>query len=436
MIQCRRILLGVASAAVLATLAPAGAIAETQGSFQRTLQVSGPVELQVETGSGDLEIRGGSSNTVQVNGRIRVSRWSDNAEEKVRRLQSNPPIEQNGNRILVGRIEDPDLKRNVSISYIIEVPQDTRLTASTGSGNEKIQSIRGPVQARSGSGDLMVSNISGGMDAQTGSGNMRLSNLQSGVRVRTGSGDIEADAIAGAFEGEAGSGNVRLVDTAAGDVRVGSGSGELTVRGVKGALDLRTGSGNVEVEGTPAGNWRLSAGSGDIRLSLPQDASFDLDASSHSGEVTVNRPITVQGTIGRHSVRGEDRVRRNRDQVRAPLLRASASILSPQCVFLCRDKPLPIVQHCLGYNRNPKTGTYPYLVRGKQSPDFSEGEQHEEAAVDVSGRGCVPGNCCFRAGHFQFERRAKLDHGQRHRQERQGCQGSAEDHQRHGQGRR
>jgi DUF4097 and DUF4098 domain-containing protein YvlB len=77
------------------------------------------------------------------------------------------------------------------------------------------------------------------------------------------------------------------------------------VRGVKGALDLRTGSGNVEVEGTPAGNWRLSAGSGDIRLSLPQDASFDLDASSHSGEVTVNRPITVQGTIGRHSVRGK-----------------------------------------------------------------------------------------------------------------------------------
>jgi DUF4097 and DUF4098 domain-containing protein YvlB len=127
---------------------------------------------------------------------------------------------------------------------------------------------------------------------------MRLNNLKSGVRVRTGSGDIEAEQIAGAFEGEAGSGNVHLVDTASGDVRIGSGSGELSLRGVNGALDLHTGSGNVEVDGTPAGNWRLTAGSGDIRMNIPRDANFELDANSHSGNVTVDRPLSVQGKLG------------------------------------------------------------------------------------------------------------------------------------------
>jgi hypothetical protein len=294
----------VAAFVVALAVVSVSAVAQRQGSFQRTLQVSGPVDLQVETGSGDLEIRGGG-NTVQVEGRIRVSRWTSDAEQKVKQLESNPPIQQNGNRITVGRIDDPELKRSVSISYTISVPQDTRLAAATGSGNEKIEGIRGPVQARSGSGDMSVVNVSGGIDAQTGSGNMRLSNLQSGVRVRTGSGDIEADGIAGAFEGEAGSGNVRLVDTAAGDVRVGSGSGELSVHGVRGALDLRTGSGNVEVQGTPSGDWRLNAGSGDIRLNIPPEAGLELEASSHSGDVTVHRPITVQGTLGRHSIHGK-----------------------------------------------------------------------------------------------------------------------------------
>jgi DUF4097 and DUF4098 domain-containing protein YvlB len=298
----RRIVVTI-SAVTLALTLPA--MAQRQGSFQRTLQVNGPVDLQVETGSGDVEVRGGSGNTVQVNGRIRVSRWSSNAGEQVKRLESNPPIQQDGNRIVVGRIDDAELKHNVSISYTISVPQDTRLVASTGSGDEKVVGIKGPVRARTGSGDLRLEDVPGGIDAETGSGNMRLSNLQSGVRARTGSGDIEAEGIAGAFEGEAGSGNVHLVDTAAGNVRVGSGSGELSVSGVRGALDLRTGSGNVDVQGTPAGDWRLSAGSGDIRLTMPAEAGFDLDAASHSGEVTVDRPITVQGTIGRHSVHGK-----------------------------------------------------------------------------------------------------------------------------------
>jgi hypothetical protein len=146
---------------LLALTAAPGAMAAAEGSFERTLPVSGPVDLEVTTGSGDLEIRAGSSNTVHVTGRIQVSRWSGDADAKVKRIQANPPIQQNGNSIVIGRIEDPELKRNISISYTVIVPAETRFSASTGSGNERIEGLRGPVQARSGSGDLAVSDVTG-----------------------------------------------------------------------------------------------------------------------------------------------------------------------------------------------------------------------------------------------------------------------------------
>ena len=52
---------------------PAAAAAE--GSFQRALQVTGPVHLDLTTGSGNVEVHTGSSNQVRVTGHIRASEW-------------------------------------------------------------------------------------------------------------------------------------------------------------------------------------------------------------------------------------------------------------------------------------------------------------------------------------------------------------------------
>jgi hypothetical protein len=102
------------------------AAASAEGSFQRTLQVTGTVNLEVTTGSGSIHVRTGSSNQVQVTGHIKATEWfGGNAEEKVKRLQSNPPIQQSGNDIRIGHIDDPELRRNISISYELIVPVET-----------------------------------------------------------------------------------------------------------------------------------------------------------------------------------------------------------------------------------------------------------------------------------------------------------------------
>src|SRR5687768_2572974 len=96
-----------------------------RGSFDRTLSVSGPVELAVRTGSGDIQIRTGTSERVQVIGRISASpSWQnpENPAERVRRIEATPPIVQNGNVISIGETRGDDLYNNVSISYELVVP--------------------------------------------------------------------------------------------------------------------------------------------------------------------------------------------------------------------------------------------------------------------------------------------------------------------------
>ena len=48
----------------------------------------------------------------------------------------------------------------------------------------------------------------------------------------------------------------------------------------------------------------MHTGSGTVQLKLPSDASFDLDAHTSSGSISVEQPHTVQGSIGRKEIRG------------------------------------------------------------------------------------------------------------------------------------
>jgi hypothetical protein len=139
------------------------AFSAVRGEFERTLSVNGHVDLQVETGSGSIEVHRGGSNQVHVVGHISANEWfgGENAEERVKKLENNPPIQQSGNDIRIGHIDDPELKHNISISYEVTVPESTKLRSSSGSGTQTISDIAGPLEANTGSGSLKFEYWSG-----------------------------------------------------------------------------------------------------------------------------------------------------------------------------------------------------------------------------------------------------------------------------------
>lgn len=281
------------------------AAAATEGSFQRALQVTGPVHLELTTGAGNVEVRTGNSNQVQVTGHIRVSEWSEgNAEEKIKKLEANPPIQQSGNDIRIGHIDDPELRHHISISYEVVVPAETDLRVQSGSGDQRVDGIRGPLEVNSGSGGLKISAIGDRVHAETGSGDIDIDSVKGSVHAKTGSGSIDANGIAGAFEADTGSGRITLQQTAPGAVRVDTGSGGMELHGVRGSLQAKAGSGTIQADGSPTGAWTVHTGSGEVKLKLPSDAAFDLDAHTSSGSISIDQPHTVQGSVGRKEVRG------------------------------------------------------------------------------------------------------------------------------------
>jgi hypothetical protein len=240
---------------------------EATGSFDRTLQVSGPVELDVQNGSGSLIVRAGDSATVKIHGTIRAR---DGAEQQIGELEKNPPIQQTGNSVRVGPIRDEWLQRHVSINYEILVPQQTRLRSHGGSGHQTVEGIQGPVEVLAGSGGVSIARIGGPVRAQTGSGRVELAQIQGGVDAHTGSGGIQA-------------------------------------LGVSGAVNAQAGSGSVKVEQVTPGTVDVHTGSGGVDLKLPNSGGYDLDAHTGSGSLTVDQPMTVRGTISRHAMRGQIR---------------------------------------------------------------------------------------------------------------------------------
>lgn len=260
----RSTVLGFAGALALA--AADGAAQDIEGSFSRTLEVETPLELDVRTGAGSITISEGTGSEVTVLGEIRAWRADDATREAVRAIEADPPIELEGDRLVIGRLEDHGFRR-ISISYEITVPAQTRVVSRTGSGRQAIAGVDGDVNAAAGSGMVQVRDVQGDVRGSTGSGAVELENVGGNVDASTGSGRIRASGIAGAFKGSAGSGSIALEQTASGPV------------------DLTTGSGSVRVQ-------------------LPADAPFELDARAGSGSVSTDRPITVQGRLERNTLRG------------------------------------------------------------------------------------------------------------------------------------
>ena len=272
----------------LILMVPVLLFARAEDQFDRTLQVSGAVNLDLTTGSGEVIIKTGGSNQVVLHGRVHSNNewFSDNADRLVHSVAANPPIEQNGGSIRIGYNLPDEAKHHVSISYEITVPPDTTIQAGSGSGEIRVEGVRSPVKLHTGSGDI------------------RVSDLGPQSHVDTGSGSIHAESVAAPFSAGTGSGEIQADLTGSGDVDLHTGSGGIRVRGIKGGLRARTGSGSIGADGDVKGPWQLHSGSGSIRMALSSGGGFNLDVHTSSGSIHSDLPITVQGTLGRHELKG------------------------------------------------------------------------------------------------------------------------------------
>jgi DUF4097 and DUF4098 domain-containing protein YvlB len=284
--------------------------ADYQGQFERTLKVSGPVDLTVSSGSGSITVQPSSDGSVRVVGRIYANTWrrmsGSDVMDRVKKIEAQPPIVQDGSRITIGK-QDDSLYENISISYDLMVPAATALNVNTGSGSIRVGALRGPVDTHSGSGSIEIGATGGAVKASTGSGQITVDGAKGQLEARSGSGSIHLRGIAGNATVDTGSGSIEVEQTAAGTVQLTNASGSIKAWGVRGGLTARSSSGSIRIQGTPTDPWDVHTSSGSIHLDLPNEAKFTLRAQTGSGSINVDHPVTVQGSIDKHRLEGSVR---------------------------------------------------------------------------------------------------------------------------------
>lgn len=107
---------------------------------------------------------------------------------------------------------------------------------------------------------------------------------QLNVRAEASNGSVSIDGVKGTIAAETDNGSVRLID-------------------VGGSVKARTSNGSVTIDlgGSSWSGDGLEAvtSNGSVRVSMPRDYNAHLVASTENGSMRINRPVTVQGRIGK-----------------------------------------------------------------------------------------------------------------------------------------
>jgi len=271
-------------------------------TFDRTFTVSGPVRLDLSNGSGNVEIRGTGDGKVHVHGRV-TKGWTlwGSSEKNIQEAVSNPPVEQRGDTILIGK--ETSWLKNVSIDYQIEVPRDTEIDAGVASGGVTIDQVRGPVKCSSASGYVHVYRVDRETQLSAASGSIEVSGIGGILRVSTASGSVDIADVKGDIQATAVSGSIHIVNPG-GRVEASNASGSVNVAGANNDVRAHVISGPIDVTGNPSGNrfWDLKTVSGSVDIRVPANSSFLLTADATSGDIRTNLPVMIEEK-GKHTLR-------------------------------------------------------------------------------------------------------------------------------------
>lgn len=264
---------------------------EQTDRFTRSSKVGDGAALDLVNIAGNVRITGGPGGEIRVEAIKRVRhRDADTARRLLDELRVE--INQSGDRVEVRTIHprSSNNMRNVSISvdYVISVPAGATATLKTISGDVAVSGVRGEVRAETISGDVDLAGTPNVAVGKTVSGEVRARDIG-------GAGTLTLGTVSGAVI--ASGLKVRTLEC-------GSVSGDIHLSAVQVERVLgKTVSGNIEFDSAlnKDGRYELTSHSGNVRVLLPANAAFDLNASTFSGSVRTDFPVTLQssGDAGR-----------------------------------------------------------------------------------------------------------------------------------------
>jgi DUF4097 and DUF4098 domain-containing protein YvlB len=153
----------------------------------------------------------------------------------------------------------------------------TTANVNSDDGSIEVRDATGDVTARTGSGPIGVSNVSGAVDAGTDDGSISLNGIAGSVTAHTGSGPIDGEDLRGTRTvARTDDGSITLRFTSAQDVEAHTGSGPI-------ALTVPAAEGGYRIEA------RSDGGPTHIRVPSDTDGRRLINLSTDDGSITVDQ---------------------------------------------------------------------------------------------------------------------------------------------------
>jgi DUF4097 and DUF4098 domain-containing protein YvlB len=252
---------------------------EQSERFSRKVKLGRDGRVSVANVSGDIVVSAGSGDEVSIEA-VKRGRGDESRLAAVRIV-----VEDRAGRVDIRTEYDNGRmfrNNNISVDYTLTVPSGAAVEMKSVSGNIKVTGVRGSVRAESVSGNVATTDTPRVEAAKSVSGDVTLSGIS-----------IEGDLSAGTV-----SGTVTARGVKAHALELGSVSGDIVVTDVTcNRLNAKSVSGGFEYTGTitKGGVYDVNVHSGNVRFGLVNPSGFELSASTFSGNIRSELPLTIGG---------------------------------------------------------------------------------------------------------------------------------------------
>ena len=295
--------------------------------------------VSIENQHGDITVAAasaGDSNTLKVAVHKTVYGGSD--KEAQNRLENLKPIITTSGNTVVVRVQGDT--NSSSANLIISVPaksaldlrchhgdlmvtgQQADVTIDSDHGDVKVDTITGAVRGKLEHGDFFAHAVTGDVNINgrhfsdvtvsdvTGAvtlsgdfyGDTHVEHIGSTFHLHSSRTDFEVAKLDGAFSLDTGD---LSAEQAVGPLKISTRSKDISLNRVSGDVTVDNSNGGIDIESAlPLGEYNIKNRNGHVKITLPENAGFIVDARSYQGDLQSDFALTRSGSENNGEITG------------------------------------------------------------------------------------------------------------------------------------
>ena len=265
---------------------------EYTDKISKTLRLGKNGTFDLQNVSGDIVVTGGGGNDVRIDAVKRVRHPNESEARALLQAIDVRMEERNGN--VEVRTDYPRRNWSGGVDFTVAVPREANVILRTVSGDVRVSNLNGDFRAETISGDLRATAVKRIRQAKTISGDLDITD--------TDADDVTASTVSGTLLARGVKARSVDLQSISGDVRMTDVQSDRTyVKSISGSIDF---SGQLARNG----RYEFQSHSGDVRVAPIGSQGFSLEASTFSGDLRSDFPLTMQGNPpNRANLRGPNR---------------------------------------------------------------------------------------------------------------------------------